>query len=1084
MKKLLCFMILIFLAVYSMNGQEAGFLTGTLTDHYTAEPLFGVKVTAGGQIALSDENGTYFLALSPGLYNVRFNRYGLETVDSNDVYIPAKDTVLLNLDMSPIAVPVAKVIVNEDVSYLEINWIPSGPCIIEKSNDEYGCDDFFVYQQAGSQVAVKFDNSFDHIVGGRIFVGDSTFPGPFLGTNFLVRAYDNEGMEGLPGNTLDEDTVIVDQYGWQGFDGLDAVALTDQYYLGTYQLNDSPECAPVGFSQYPANINTLLKYQEYNWYPSPLGNAMIRPWIAAPHDSLYVENYRVGRFSNLDPTGDPQSGTLTELASTGNCSYYDYAWTGLPGGCYAYGIKAFYSNGTYSPYKISNIVCEPPHTSFAVKIDQTDSSQTAKTHIVLTGETLPYHVYSTYVLFPDTARFSAISMGTYQVSVFKPGYEEVILDSVAIHPDTLIECTLQEIRYPVENLRSDAYTGSLSWEPKQIPVFFWQCEPDSVCHIITTPDLDLTCADHWRMTVVYRYTPGFDPASVNYSTDHGRTWATLVQISTPNTWDTLVIDLSEFSGVDGESAIMFQVSDVFGAPYYLDLKHVSVWSPDLKNHPDRYIITLNGEPEGICDTTVFQLDGLINGLTYRAGVNAEYSTGITDTVFTEFTYHELFPPENLHYTELYDTVKFTWSLPHGSWNEKGKETLPDFLAGYVLTYYSRGQTHRFEINDPEDTTLYIEKPDCDTAIVLVYAVYDLSVFNYPGGLAESEPAGPMKIDSGAPIEDEFLEDWSSVRFVHNCWTVTGNGLAIEAGQGYPGPTLVYLNPPSLYQVYLTSHLINIPRSEDADLLLEFDLNLFTSGQGGYETVEFQVQNDGSTGWDMVQGVSNAFGNINWQHFQIDLSQVITTDVFRLRLKFEGIGAEPVRWKVDNIHIYNYCRGPVALSAELINYQEVKLNWENPLKHKSTRYLVGYNVYRDYNGSGYSLLTTVTDTTFSDMISASGKYSYRVSAFYTSDGIDCESPLSDSAYVISNLSIPEDNVDNGILCYPNPANDVFYIKSEEVIQKIKLFNSLGENILTINDPGRYFEIGMKTLRPGIYFLRIEQKDKFFANKIIH
>jgi len=1099
-----------------MFSQEYGLLTGSLTDRYTGEPLFGVKISTqelGGREAgrrggmevwgqggmeaygkspvyvnLSDEDGIFSLHLPAGMYRINFSRYGLEGMEIPDFIVPANDTAVIDTSLFPAVVPVSVVTASSNSNAVEVQWYPSGPCIYEKANDYGPVSDLFVFQEPGSQVAVKYDNNFDHVVGGRIFVGDGSFPGPFMGSDFLVKIYDDEGMQGLPGNTLFEDTLIVDQYGWVGLDSLDATSLTENYYLSMYQLNEAPECAPVGCTQYPNNSSTLMKLGNYNWGPFPPGNAMIRPWLAAPHDSLYVLNYRVLRYSNFDPNlpiDPPVNGTLTELATTNGTYFNDYTWGGMPPTCYAYGIKALYSNGSYSPARISNIVCKTYPCSPSFAIGQTDGSTARNCHITLTALTLPFNNYSSLFQTPGTINFSNVSTRKYHVSISKPGYDRIVLDTVELLSDTLVELTLQETILPIQDLQVNEFTVFLDWGPRFISQFDWQCPPDSICHEVTTHELDLVFSWQWIMTVTYRYPYTYDPAYVEYSADHGRTWAVLHEFSQQENWTTIDIDLSSYAGEFAESGIMFQVHDAFGAPYYLDISRVKIWSPEIRVHPEKYFITLDESPAGQSDSAFFQLDGLVNGQSYRAGVNAEYSTGITDTAFIEFIYHELFPPENFSWIEENDTLKFSWTEPEGSWNVANDPAdHPDALTGYILTYIAPNTNLRFEIGDPVKTIYSFEKPSCDSATATLTAVYDLSEYGYPDNLFESNPAGPLEITFGDPLAYEFFEDWSEISFVHNCWKATGDGLAIESGQGHPGPALVFLNKPALYQAFLTGYPLNIPQNEDSQLLLEFDLNLFTSGQSGYEMLEVQVQQAGSIFWETVQGVSNSLGNLDWYHFTIDLSGFISTDLFRIRFMFEGIGAEPVQWKIDNIRVYNLCYGPTSIRAEMTGESEVSLNWDAILNARPFTTFDHYNVFRKFNESDLSLLATTTDTLYLDYLTQGGKYCYQINAVYNNEGIICESMLSDSACLISTLHLSENAYKERIYIYPNPVDNILYVRSEDHIHKVNLYNALGLHVLEIEKTGSYFEIEMNQMAAGIYFIRLETVNVTYSRKIVH
>jgi hypothetical protein len=93
--------------------------------------------------------------------------------------------------------------------------------------------------------------------------------------------------------------------------------------------------------KYPAKP---IGYGEH-WYSMSGEPPHILPGVekAATYRSIEgmssrdVVNYRVARYSNFDPNGNPEAGDLTELATTGGLSYNDLAFGGLPQGWYAYG---------------------------------------------------------------------------------------------------------------------------------------------------------------------------------------------------------------------------------------------------------------------------------------------------------------------------------------------------------------------------------------------------------------------------------------------------------------------------------------------------------------------------------------------------------------------------------------------------------------------------------------------------------------------------------------------------------------------------------------------------------------------------
>ncbi len=72
--------------------------------------------------------------------------------------------------------------------------------------------------------------------------------------------------------------------------------------------------------------------------------------------------------------------------------------------------------------------------------------------------------------------------------------------------------------------------------------------------------------------------------------------------------------------------------------------------------------------------------------------------------------------------------------------------------------------------------------------------------------------------------------------------------------------------------------------------------------------------------------------------------------------------------------------------------------------------------------------------------------------------------------ISTLS-NNDFVFNKLKSYPNPANDIFTIENESVIDSVVIFSVLGQKMIDKNVNGLTTEISLKELSNGIYFIKI-------------
>jgi hypothetical protein len=247
-------------------------------------------------------------------------------------------------------------------SWCQVTWPDPGNNHLELAYDDSEADDFFIFAFPGSMNANKFSPSFHPFIvsGGRIYVGDGSFPGPFLGTSFQVLVYDDDGENGLPGTALDSMDVTVNNYGWVEFEGM-TVSITDgDFYLVMKQTAPSPNTAPVGVdSDNPTYYISYTKYNDNEWVPAPVQDFMIRAWIIGYEGSVRnIDYFELDRFSGFDPDISPLLGEITILDTLSVSEFNDYAWNSLPPGWYAYGVKTHFTGGEWSDYDVSNVV---PH---------------------------------------------------------------------------------------------------------------------------------------------------------------------------------------------------------------------------------------------------------------------------------------------------------------------------------------------------------------------------------------------------------------------------------------------------------------------------------------------------------------------------------------------------------------------------------------------------------------------------------------------------------------------------------------------------------------------------------------------------
>ena len=263
---LLSLTILFFLNVFSQNytpQQERKYsqtltdinpalIAGTVTDIYTGEGLKGVDVTAGSYSAVSDNLGYYILTVEPGVYDIHYSKYGYENVIIEDTTAIAGETLIIDVEMTLILYPPSWVYAwpNDEDTECEVYWSMPPPYTMELYYDDGTADDYFIWATAGNANAVRFTPAGYpfKVIGGRIYVGDGSFPngGNIIGSTFGAVIYDDDGVNGLPGTMLDSVGVTVNNYEWIIFSGLDADIYEGDFYLAIFQGEAPPDACPIG----------------------------------------------------------------------------------------------------------------------------------------------------------------------------------------------------------------------------------------------------------------------------------------------------------------------------------------------------------------------------------------------------------------------------------------------------------------------------------------------------------------------------------------------------------------------------------------------------------------------------------------------------------------------------------------------------------------------------------------------------------------------------------------------------------------------------------------------------------------------
>lgn len=77
----------------------------------------------------------------------------------------------------------------------------------------------------------------------------------------------------------------------------------------------------------------------------------------------------------------------------------------------------------------------------------------------------------------------------------------------------------------------------------------------------------------------------------------------------------------------------------------------------------------------------------------------------------------------------------------------------------------------------------------------------------------------------------------------------------------------------------------------------------------------------------------------------------------------------------------------------------------------------------------------------------------------------------------------DEFENNVKIYPNPVKNTLFVESETAIQKINVYNALGQLVYTANNCGNITSISVENLTPGIYTLHLTGNTNTMIKKIV-
>jgi hypothetical protein len=142
---------------------------------------------------------------------------------------------------------------------------------------------------------------------------------------------------------------------------------------------------------------------------------------------------------------------------------------------------------------------------------------------------------------------------------------------------------------------------------------------------------------------------------------------------------------------------------------------------------------------------------------------------------------------------------------------------------------------------------------------------------------------------------------------------------------------------------------------------------------------------------------------------------------------------------------------------------------------ATRVLAGFNIYRVEEGGEYELLDFVADpaaTEYLDEEAAPGFWCYKVTAVFQSDIDLCESDFMGAEEACAAVGIGEGATTTGSFSlYPNPARDLAVIETTSTLERVTVYNSIGQLVADEQVTGTRYELKTAQMPTGAYMVRV-------------
>ncbi len=507
-----------------------GILEGVVTNASNGAPVQGAKIQAGDSTAYTSVDGSYSMPLPSGtIASVTASKLGFDNLTVTDVVITASATTTQDFALLENTNPPSVVLATLNTAQTAVNvtWgLPQGP--YEIIYDDGGFENLVTWAAEGNINALKFTpiNSYPvQVTGGRVYIGDGSYPSGANLQPFQMAVYDDDGTLGFPGTELTVMDVTPTAYGWVTFTFPTPVTLTSgNFYIGMIQGGNHPNCVPIGVDETNPSMRSYSRFVT--------GNA---PWVAAGYNDFMIRAIVTGAGGPLDlgkNTNEPgqyiekrrenvgthalkiprliggQEGVATyapvntdngdntdvivgyqvwrlkqgeentpaawvSIGTPTGTSIVDNSWPTLPCEAYLWAVKAKYTGDRWSDATLSNVLGKCWTANVTINVTMCSSSASPEgTMVKLTNTEFPDTVYFAMAPASGIVNFPKVWKGNYDIWVYKFTFTGWQLND-DIYADKTYDVILNEVFNPPTNAFVENRSLMASWNaPRMNLVLF------------------------------------------------------------------------------------------------------------------------------------------------------------------------------------------------------------------------------------------------------------------------------------------------------------------------------------------------------------------------------------------------------------------------------------------------------------------------------------------------------------------------------------------------------------------------------------------------------------------------------------